>query len=250
VSEALPVAAASAAGSEPVTLATGMFRTDAHETRGTAAVHRLADGKRVLRLMEFETSNGPALHVYLVAAPEVKDSGTVKKAGFIDLGPLKGNKGDQNYDLPAEADLEKYRSVSIWCARFNVNFGAAPLMDAESAANAPVALAEGKFSSAAHETAGTAAVYRLPDGQRVLRLTDFQTSNGPDVRVYLVAAPEVKDNDTVKKAGFIELGKLKGNQGDQNYPVPASVDLEKYRSVSIWCARFGVNFGAASLQRG
>ena len=60
-------------------------------------------------------------------AEVAKDNATVKQAGFIDLGSLKGNKGDQNYDLPADADLTKYKSVSIWCARFGVNFGAASL---------------------------------------------------------------------------------------------------------------------------
>jgi hypothetical protein len=78
-------------------------------------------------------------------------------------------------------------------------------------------------------------------------LTNFETSNGPDVRVYLVAAEDAKDNETVKKAGFIDLGSMKGNKGDQNYDVPADADLNKYRSVSIWCRRFSVNFGAASL---
>jgi hypothetical protein len=56
-----------------------------------------------------------------------KDNATVKQAGFIDLGSLKGNKGDQNYEVPTDADLNKYKSVSIWCARFGVNFGAATL---------------------------------------------------------------------------------------------------------------------------
>ena len=88
-------------------------------------VHQLADGKQILRLTNFETSNGPDVHVYLVAAEVAKDNATVKQAGFIDLGSLKGNKGDQNYAVPADADLNKYKSVSIWYARFGVNFGAA-----------------------------------------------------------------------------------------------------------------------------
>jgi hypothetical protein len=67
--------------------------------------------------------------IYLVAAPDAKDDVTVKNAGFIDLGPMKGNMGDQNYDIPAEVDLDKYQAVTIWCARFNVNFGTAPLKD-------------------------------------------------------------------------------------------------------------------------
>jgi hypothetical protein len=92
-----------------------------------ATVHQLADGKRILRLSSFETSNGPDVHVYLVAAEVAKDNATVKKAGFIDLGSIKGNKGDQNYEIPADTDLNKYKSVSIWCARFGVNFGAASL---------------------------------------------------------------------------------------------------------------------------
>lgn len=117
-----------------------------------------------------------------------------------------------------------------------------------SAANMePRKLASGAFHSGAHETKGTAAVFQLGDGKRTLRLTDFATSNGPDVHVYLVAAADAKDNDTVKNAGFVELGSLKGNIGDQNYDVPANVDLNKYRAVTIWCARFGVNFGTAPL---
>ena len=111
---------------------------------------------------------------------------------------------------------------------------------------APAALAVGRFHSVAHETRGTATVLDV-EGKRVLRLTDFATSNGPDVRVYLVAAPDAADNETVTKAGFVELGKLKGNQGDQNYDVPSGIDLDRYRAVTIWCARFGVNFATAPL---
>jgi hypothetical protein len=114
-------------------------------------------------------------------------------------------------------------------------------------AAAPSALARGAFHSVAHETHGTATVLDLGGGKRILRLTDFETSNGPDVRVYLVAAPDASDNATVSKAGFVELGALKGNQGDQNYDVPASVDLGTYRAVTIWCRRFSVNFATAPL---
>lgn len=110
-------------------LASGQFHSGAHETKGTAAVFQLADGKKTLRLTDFATSNGPDVHVYLVAAGDAKDNDTVTNAGFIDIGTLKGNIGDQNYELPANADLAKYRSVTIWCKRFSVNFGTAPLMN-------------------------------------------------------------------------------------------------------------------------
>jgi hypothetical protein len=124
---------------------------------------------------------------------------------------------------------------------------AQPTTMAMSKGTEPMVLAKGNFRGLAHETKGVATVHQVGDGKRILRLTNFETSNGPDVRVYLVAAEDAKDNETVKKAGFIDLGSMKGNKGDQNYDMPADVDLNKYRSVSIWCARFGVNFGAASL---
>jgi hypothetical protein len=115
------------------------------------------------------------------------------------------------------------------------------------ASDEPQILAAGMFHGVAHETRGTASVYRLPDGKRVLRFTDFMTSNGPDVQVYLVAAADAKDNATVTQAGFVHLAALKGNQGDQNYELPADLDLAKYRAVTIWCRRFGVNFATAPL---
>jgi hypothetical protein len=126
VNEQFPTA--SAANMQPAKLASGEFHSGAHETKGTAAIFNLADGKRTLRLTNFATSNGPDVHVYLVAAADAKDNDTVKSAGFVDLGSLKGNIGDQNYDVPANVDLAKYRAATIWCARFNVNFGTAPLM--------------------------------------------------------------------------------------------------------------------------
>jgi hypothetical protein len=118
---------------------------------------------------------------------------------------------------------------------------------ASPSAALPAKLFAGQFHSVAHETKGTATIHDLGGGHRVLRLTEFATSNGPDVRVYLVAAADAADNETVTKAGFIELGRLKGNEGDQNYEVPADLDLAKYRAVTIWCRRFSVNFATAPL---
>ncbi len=113
--------------------------------------------------------------------------------------------------------------------------------------DSPSLVTEGVFHGVAHETKGTAAIYALPDGKRVLRLTNFETSNGPDVRVFLGVAEDANDNDTVTKAGYVELGPLKGNIGDQNYEIPSDIKLEDYHSVTIWCKRFGVNFGTAPL---
>jgi len=130
VNEQFPSSGQVAAG--PMTLAQGSFKSLAHETKGSATIYKLADGKQTLRLTEFETSNGPDVHVYLTAAEVEKGSDAVKTAGFIDMGSMKGNKGDQNYDIPADVDLSKYKYVAIWCARFGVNFGSASLLTNKS----------------------------------------------------------------------------------------------------------------------
>ena len=111
-------------------------------------------------------------------------------------------------------------------------------------------LAKGEFHKADKTGSGTATLYQLADGKRVLRLTDFAVENGPDLHVRLIAADDAKDTASVAKADHVELGNLKGNKGDQNYDVPENVDLSKYKVVSIWCNRFSVNFAAAPLKAG
>jgi hypothetical protein len=120
-------------------------------------------------------------------------------------------------------------------------------MPAAQGSSPPQPLFSGQFYSILHPTAGTATIYRMGDGSRVLRFTSFSTSNGPDVHVYMVASDDAKDVATVQQAGFIDLGVIKGNVGDQNYTLGPDVDLSRYRAVSVWCKRFSVNFGAARL---
>ncbi len=117
----------SAASSNPVVISSGEFHPVAHAGKGEAIVYRLEDGSHVLRLENLDIFNGPALYVYAVAAEDVKDNETVEEAGFLNLGPLKGNRGNQTYELPAAFNPDKYRSISIWCKRFSVNFATAPL---------------------------------------------------------------------------------------------------------------------------
>ena len=124
VNEALPGAADP---SSAMVLESGTFYGIMHPTAGTATIYSLANGDRLLRFTNFKTSNGPNVHVYLVAAADAPDNASVLRAGLINLGSIKGNIGDQNYMLPREVDLSKYEAVSIWCERFRVNFGAAPL---------------------------------------------------------------------------------------------------------------------------
>ena len=108
-------------------------------------------------------------------------------------------------------------------------------------------LAKGEFHKAEKAGSGTATVFLLADGKRILRLSNFATDNGPDLHVRLIAADDAKDTASVAKANYVEVAKLKGNKGAQNYELPESVDLNKYRAVSIWCNRFSVHFAAAPL---
>jgi hypothetical protein len=111
------------------TLETGTFHGKVHSTSGRATIYQEKDGKLVLRLTRFKTSNGPDVHVILIASNDAEDDANFLKSGTarVELGTLKGNEGDQNYEIPAGTDLEKYRTVSIYCERFDANFGAAPL---------------------------------------------------------------------------------------------------------------------------
>jgi hypothetical protein len=122
-----PSQAVQSAPGDPIVVSSGRFHPVAHPGSGDAIVYRLEDGSQVLRLENLDLFNGPALYVYAVAAKDASVNKTVLEAGFLNLGPLKGNKGNQTYKLPPEFDPNKHRSISIWCQRFSVNFATAPL---------------------------------------------------------------------------------------------------------------------------
>ncbi len=111
----------------PANLSTGEFRPLEHDVQGRALVLETADGTRFLRFEDLDVSNGPDLVVYLSALGADQGWHDADDAEFLDLGALKGNVGDQNYELPAGVDLGKYRSVVIWCRRFTVGFAVAPV---------------------------------------------------------------------------------------------------------------------------
>jgi hypothetical protein len=106
---------------------------------------------------------------------------------------------------------------------------------------APVRLAAGTFSGlAGHEGTGDAVLYRLPDGSNLVRLENLDLQNGPDLVVYLVPRPGQTELD-----GAVSLGDLKGNKGNQNYPVPSDVDPTQFGGVLVWCRAFSVEFAGA-----
>jgi len=134
VFEPVPSVAASATNGSPTPvnklLASGNFVSHEHSTTGTVQLVQLADGRRELVLLDLSTSDGPDLWVWLTDQKVVMDSSgwhVFDDGRYLQVGRLKGNRGNQVYDLPTTADLAGYRSVTLWCRRFTVSFGAAEL---------------------------------------------------------------------------------------------------------------------------
>ena len=116
----------------------------------------------------------------------------------------------------------------------------------------PLALKSGSFRDADsfHKGSGLATIYRTPDGGHLLRLEDFQTTNGPELHVVLSQSPDPQSSAEVKSPGYLDLGKLKGNIGNQNYPIPGGTDVGAQMSVVIYCKPFSVVFSVAPLSDG
>ncbi|MET0782307.1 MAG: DM13 domain-containing protein [Microbacterium sp.] len=114
----------------------------------------------------------------------------------------------------------------------------------------PVDLLAGTFVSHEHTTTGSVRVIEHPDGTRQLAIESLETTNGPDVHVWLSAGPVIEGFDgwfTAAGYEYVDLGPIKGNLGDQLYDIPAGVDLTAFRTVDLWCVQFAVSFGAAAL---
>ena len=135
---------------------------------------------------------------------------------------------------------------------------AAPAVDAAGVATAtapstdPIRLLEGGFvgGDLFHQGDGTATIYELGDGSRLLRFEEFQVTNGPDLRVLITPDNNPFDHDALAEAGYTELGRLKGNIGNQNYEIPPDVDIDSIGSVVIYCKPFAVIFSVAPLSAG
>jgi hypothetical protein len=138
IDEALPTSAPVASPGTPspeqtasppadTLLSVGEFVDAEHATSGTARILELADGRRYLRIENLSSSDGPDLHMWLSDAKSGGDWDSYDDGDFVKLGELKATHGNQNYRIPDDADLSTMRSVVIWCDRFNVAFGSAPI---------------------------------------------------------------------------------------------------------------------------
>lgn len=99
-----------------------------------------------------------------------------------------------------------------------------------------------------HRGSGVATIYRLADGSHILRLDDLEVTNGPDLHVILTPHPNPSGRDQVASEGYVDLGKLKGNVGSQNYAIPPEVDVDAQSTMVIYCKPFHVIFSVAPLQ--
>ena len=124
------------------------------------------------------------------------------------------------------------------------------MMAQPAAASQVQAVAMGSFkdADAFHRGSGTATIYRTPDGSEVLRLENLDVTNGPALHVVLSTHPDPERSEQVKQEGYVDLGDLKGNRGNQNYPIPAGVDTSIHKSVVIYCYPFAVVFSVATLE--
>ncbi|MGI9390465.1 MAG: DM13 domain-containing protein [Boseongicola sp.] len=122
---------------------------------------------------------------------------------------------------------------------------------AETLAEAQI-VATGEFRDAdgSHKGTGVATLVALPSGSHEIQLTEFQVTNGPDLEVWLSTHPDPGSKKDVTDNEWLSLGQLRGNVGDQAYPIPAGTDIGTFNSVVIWCEQFGVLFSPAALQPG
>jgi len=216
-------------------LAKGSFASYAHETKGVAEILRV-DGKPVLRLSEFKTSNGPDVHVLLTRSDDPK---TFENGSSIDLGVIKGNEGDQNYTLPAGTNPDDYKSVTIWCKRFNVSFGGAKIQPESkriSMASGQVVFqtvgAEIRVTSGMLTGGGMAGLYEANQG-RVLRISGFRAKGVDAADVYLVKAETLGKSYDFNALTKVKLGTWKAGIGTQQFSVSKEIDAWLYRSVIL-----------------
>ena len=183
----------------------------------------------------------------------------VAAAGWFFVSPLFIDRAvDESFDLlldDGRVDLDTVmampedKRVSMMDEIMDAAAGAPDAIMEEAMPSAPQLLRLGMFVDAdvIHKGEGKASLYALPDGSHVVRFEDFRTTNGPALVVYLARHASPTSAADVLDGGFVNLGKLKGNVGNQNYAIPADVEVSEYNSVVIWCQLFDVLFSPAAL---
>lgn len=219
-------------------LASGKFQSYAHETKGEAQFVRVGN-KTYLQLTDFHTSNGPDVRVLLLKGT---DSNNGKSPDRIELGPIKGNIGTQNYEIPAGTNLDEYQSVSVWCERFSVGFGGATLQ-AESpkvtsnnqnfqfqliGLGAPITVTSGKVEGD-EAFAGSASI--IEENNKRFVETNFTKIGSSSYQIRLVKKESLKVGEFPANTPFEKIGKLVKNK--KRFAASKGLDLWLYRSIAI-----------------
>lgn len=188
----------------------------------------------------------------IVAIPVLAAGWWLGSPLFIDREVNEEFPLSANAEIPDDMTQEEVEKVMVDAANESSVQVEEPMPESEQATEPeapafPRVLSQGEFRDADdfHTGEGTATVYELEDGSRILRFEDFATVNGPDLRVLLVPEPDPQDRSDL--AGYVELGALKGNIGDQNYEIPADLDISRFGSVMVYCNPFHVVFTVATL---
>ena len=233
------------------TLSSGEFASYAHETTGTAKIVKLND-KNYIQLSNFKTSNGPDVHLYLVNGMDSSQD-AVKKNGFIDLGTLKGNIGDQNYELPANTDLGKYKAVSIWCARFAVAFGGASLTAEKTAFRFEQPVVQlASFGSPIEVTYGNVMGDKRFVGRAAIiedagkRFVELNFKSAQSLELRLVKKENLSVGAFPAGAEFISLGNA--STGKHRVSISKDIDAWLYRTIAIFDTKTGKTSGVILLR--
>ena len=152
--------------------------------------------------------------------------------------------------MPPDMTLDEARGVMVGMAKLDAPMTEPMPSEMMASADAATAVSAGEFQDADsfHRGSGSATIYRLPNGEGVLRLENFSVTNGPRLHVILTPSANPEGRNDVRADGHLDLGGLKGNRGDQNYPIPADADLSSFGSAVIYCVPFNVVFSVATLE--
>ena len=152
-------------------------------------------------------------------------------------------------DIPPRMTRAEAESVMVGMAKLDAPMMTEP-MPSPMPAGGPVAVSAGQFRDADsfHRGSGDAVIYRLANGESALRISDFSVTNGPRLHVVLTPDSNPSGRTGVRADGHVDLGMLKGNRGDQNYPIPADADLSSFGAAVIYCVPFNVVFSVATLE--
>ena len=152
----------------------------------------------------------------------------------------------ENATIPSNISQSEAETVMMTMAKVETKMDEAMPKEMMEAPNVVVKSGNFQDGDSFHKGEGKATIYKLADGSHVLRFEDFKVTNGPDLRVLLVKSANPQGRGDLD-AGYEELGKLKGNIGNQNYTISGSIDADGYGSIVIYCKPFHVVFSVAPL---